>query len=73
MAATPARAKHAEAALDGAPLTQATFDAAALALATDFAPIDDFRASAAYRMRAAQNLLRRWRLIATGALAEATE
>ena len=73
MAATPVRAKHAEAALDGAPLTQATFDAAALALAADFAPIDDFRASAAYRMRAAQNLLRRWSLIATGALAEAAE
>ncbi len=73
MAATPARARFAEAALDGAPLTQATFDAAALALAQDFAPIDDFRASAAYRMRVAQNLLRRWFLIATGALLEAAE
>jgi xanthine dehydrogenase small subunit len=73
MAATPARAKRAEAALDGAPMTQETFEAAAQALAADFAPIDDFRASAAYRMRAAQNLARRWFLIATGALLEAAE
>ncbi|MDP2357844.1 MAG: xanthine dehydrogenase small subunit [Beijerinckiaceae bacterium] len=73
MAATPARARRAEQALDGAPLTQATFEAAAEALAGDFAPIDDFRASAAYRMRAAQNLFRRWFLIATGALLEAAE
>ena len=73
MAATPARARHAEDALDGALLTQATFESAAQALAQDFAPIDDFRASAAYRMRAAQNLLRRWHLIATGAQLEAAE
>ncbi|MFN8737928.1 MAG: hypothetical protein ACK50B_15420, partial [Betaproteobacteria bacterium] len=40
------------------------FDAAALAaaqaaLAAEFTPISDLRASAAYRLQAAQNLLRR--------------
>ncbi|MCB2054408.1 MAG: xanthine dehydrogenase small subunit [Geminicoccaceae bacterium] len=59
MAATPRRAGAAEAALTGKSLSQATIDAAKEALKRDFTPIDDMRASAAYRMRAAQNLLQR--------------
>ena len=73
MAATPARARRAEQALDGAALTREAFAAAAEALREDFTPIDDFRASAAYRMRVAQNLFERWFLAASGANAEAAE
>ena len=57
MAATPKRATACEAALSGRPWTEATVRAAAGALAADFQPIDDMRASAAYRLKAAQNLL----------------
>ena len=60
MAATPKRAAHAEAALTGQPFTLATLQAAAHALPQDFTPLSDMRASAAYRMRAAQNLLTRF-------------
>jgi xanthine dehydrogenase small subunit len=73
MAATPARARGAEQALAGAMATRESFEAAAAALAADFTPIDDFRATAAYRMRVAQNLVRRWFLAASGALPEAAE
>jgi xanthine dehydrogenase small subunit len=54
-----ARAVAAEAALEGAPFAQASFDTAAEALDSDIAPMDDLRASALYRRRAAANLLRR--------------
>lgn len=55
MAGTPKRAFATEAALiDGATLAQAQ-----AALATDFTPLSDMRASAAYRMRAAQAMLAR--------------
>ena len=57
MAATPRRAAHAEAALEGAPFTEASFGRAMAALAEDFQPISDMRASAAYRLKVAQNLL----------------
>ncbi|MEL6466012.1 MAG: FAD binding domain-containing protein [Pseudomonadota bacterium] len=61
MAGTPTRAKRAEAALRGMPWTDATVAAAMHAMARDFEPLDDMRASAAYRMEAAQNmLLRSW-------------
>jgi xanthine dehydrogenase small subunit len=61
MAETPRRATAAEAALTGQPWTESTVRAAANALATDFQPIDDMRASAAYRLKAAQNMLvRAW-------------
>ncbi|MEM8754373.1 MAG: xanthine dehydrogenase small subunit [Pseudomonadota bacterium] len=62
MAGTPKRAVAAEAALEGAAWGEAAFEAAASALAEDFAPLDDHRASAAYRMRAAGNLIRKYRL-----------
>jgi xanthine dehydrogenase small subunit len=57
MAATPKRAPASEAALTGQPWTEATVRAAADALADDVRPIDDMRASAAYRLQAARNLL----------------
>jgi xanthine dehydrogenase small subunit len=59
MAAIPKRARAAEAALLGRPWTEATVAAGAAALAEDFQPITDMRASAAYRLRVAQNLLHR--------------
>jgi xanthine dehydrogenase small subunit len=57
MAATPKRAVATEAALTGQPWTEAAVRTAAEALARDFQPIDDMRASAAYRLQAAKNLL----------------
>ena len=60
MAATVKRAAQAEAALVGQPWTQATVRAAQAALAQDFAPLSDMRASAAYRLQVAQNLLQRF-------------
>jgi xanthine dehydrogenase small subunit len=59
MAGTPARAARAEAALTGQPASQDTIIAAMDALAQDFTPLSDMRASAAYRMRCAQNMLLR--------------
>ncbi|MCR8827847.1 xanthine dehydrogenase small subunit [Pseudosulfitobacter koreensis] len=61
MAGTPKRGSHAEAALSGKPWTEETVRAAMAELAEDFTPLSDMRASAAYRMEAAQNmLLRAW-------------
>jgi xanthine dehydrogenase small subunit len=60
MAGVPRRATQAEAALAGQSFTAEAFERAAQALAADFAPIGDMRASAAYRMRGAAQLLRRF-------------
>ena len=61
MAGIPKRAGWAEAALRGAPWNETTVAAAMTALAQDFTPLSDMRASARYRMEAAQNmLLRAW-------------
>ncbi|MFT3735441.1 MAG: xanthine dehydrogenase small subunit [Rhodocyclaceae bacterium] len=60
MAATPKRAALAEAALQGQPLSESVIRAAIAALAQDYQPLDDMRATAAYRLQIAQNLL--WRL-----------
>ncbi len=61
MAATPKRAGAVEAAITGRPWTLETVTAALPAFAEDFRPIDDMRASAAYRLQAARNmLLRAW-------------
>jgi xanthine dehydrogenase small subunit len=62
MAATPARAPAAEAALARQPWSQEALEAAAVALAADFAPLTDMRASRAYRLQAAVNMLRRFYL-----------
>ena len=60
MAATPKRARLAEAALAGQPWNEAALEAAAVMLEQDFSPLSDMRASARYRMTAAKNLLRRF-------------
>jgi len=60
MAATSRRAPQAEAAISGQPWNEATLRAGMDALARDYTPLTDMRASANYRMRTAQNLLRRF-------------
>ncbi|MDP9044890.1 MAG: xanthine dehydrogenase small subunit [Pseudomonadota bacterium] len=59
MAATVRRAALTETAILGQPWDQATVSAAKYALADDFTPLSDMRASAAYRLQVAQNLLQR--------------
>lgn len=59
MAGTPKRASKCEAALIGAPWTVETIDHAANELALDYTPLSDMRASQTYRMKTAQNLLRK--------------
>ena len=56
-----------EAALIGRPWTSATIEAAIPAYASDYQPLTDMRATAEYRLLAAQNLLRRFFLETTGA------
>ena len=60
MAATVRRATGAEAAVVGQRWTEAAVRAAMAALAIDFQPLTDMRASAAYRLQVAQNLLLRF-------------
>jgi xanthine dehydrogenase small subunit len=60
MAATSRRAPKAEAALTGHAWDEAALTAACAMLAEDYAPLTDMRASSAYRMTAARNLLRRF-------------
>src|SRR5471032_2835630 len=60
MAATPKRAKSCEAVLVGATWNAATVEKACAALAADFTPLSDFRASKEYRLLSAQNLLRKY-------------
>ena len=59
MAATVRRASKAEAALSGQDWSETTLQAAMAALTLDYTPLSDMRASAAYRLQVAQNLLRR--------------
>ena len=60
MAGIPKRAAAVEAALQGQPWTDATVEAALPAFGEDFTPLSDMRASAAYRLEAARNMLRRY-------------
>ncbi len=60
MAATPKRADATEAFLLGKAWSDDTVRAAMALLAQDYAPLSDMRASSAYRMKTAQNLLRRF-------------
>jgi xanthine dehydrogenase small subunit len=60
MAATVRRAAAAEAVLTGQAWTQDKVKLAQAALAQDFKPLSDMRASAAYRLQVAQNLLQRF-------------
>jgi xanthine dehydrogenase small subunit len=60
MAEIPKRALACEQALQGREWDHEVIESAALAMADDFTPITDMRASKDYRMLAAQNLLRRF-------------
>lgn len=60
MAEVAARAPATERALLGAVWKEASIDAAVARLAEDFTPLTDMRASSAYRLHAAGNLLRRF-------------
>jgi xanthine dehydrogenase small subunit len=62
LAGIPQRARHAERALMGGGWNLAGIEAAVAALATDFEPLTDLRASREYRRTAAGNLLRRFYL-----------
>jgi xanthine dehydrogenase small subunit len=70
LAATIRRAARCEQVVNGAPWTEKTIDRACAALAEDFAPISDMRASADIRLVAAQNLLRRFWMESRGEVAE---
>ncbi|MGR3497021.1 xanthine dehydrogenase small subunit [Citreimonas sp.] len=59
MAGIPKRAATVEAAITGRPWDEATLAAADDAWAQDFQPMSDMRASAAYRLATARNMLRR--------------
>ncbi|MBS7691441.1 xanthine dehydrogenase small subunit [Pseudomonas lalucatii] len=60
MAAIPKRAAACEAALNGAGWYPEVIERACAALAEDFTPLSDFRASKEYRLLTAQNLLRKF-------------
>ena len=60
MAGIPARARHVEEALTGANWSEDGIAPALKAFGQDFQPIDDMRASGAYRLAAAQSMLRRY-------------
>ncbi|MEM8548626.1 MAG: FAD binding domain-containing protein, partial [Pseudomonadota bacterium] len=62
LAGTVKRAHQAEAALLGQPLNQGAIGAAQTALAEDFAPLSDMRATDHYRRTVAANLLQRFLL-----------
>ncbi|WP_323018970.1 xanthine dehydrogenase small subunit [Castellaniella sp.] len=62
VAATPCRARSVEAALQGQPWDETHVRAAMEAVAQDFKPLSDMRASSAYRLLASQNLLYRFYL-----------
>lgn len=65
MAGTPQRATTCEAALLSRGWTEGGVEAAMAALAQDFSPLSDMRASADYRLKVAQNLIRKAYLEAT--------
>jgi xanthine dehydrogenase small subunit len=60
MAGVPKRAAHVEAALMGQPWTPATVTLAQAAFEQDFIPMSDMRASDAYRLDCARNMLLRY-------------
>ncbi|WP_292285668.1 xanthine dehydrogenase small subunit [Marivita sp.] len=60
MAGTPKRATAVEAALTGADWSEKTVRAATAKMAEAFTPLSDMRASADYRLQAAQNMLLRY-------------
>ncbi len=60
MAGTPKRAQKTEAAMTGQSWSEATLEDAFEAMAEDYQPMTDMRASSVYRMASAQNLLRKF-------------
>ncbi|MFZ2387631.1 MAG: FAD binding domain-containing protein, partial [Polaromonas sp.] len=66
VAATPARAAQAEAALTGRPWTMDTVRHATAVLRAEFSPLSDMRASSAYRIEVLGNLLQRYWLESQG-------
>lgn len=66
VAATPARARHTEAALLGQPWTEATAHNAGRALQAEFHPISDMRASGDYRKHLLGSLMQRFWLESQG-------
>lgn len=60
MAAIPKRAKYTEAILEGQQITAALIVQAQEALSKDYQPLDDGRASSAYRLQVAKNCLQRF-------------
>ncbi|WP_138468290.1 xanthine dehydrogenase small subunit [Poseidonocella sp. HB161398] len=60
MAGIPKRAAAVEAALAGRPWTLETATAAAAQMGRDFEPLTDMRASSAYRLKAAENMVIRY-------------
>jgi xanthine dehydrogenase small subunit len=70
LAATIRHAELCEQVINDAPWTVETIDRACAALANDFTPISDMRASADIRLVAAQNLLRRFFMESRGEVEE---
>lgn len=70
LAATIRHAERCEQVISGASWTEETIDLACAALAEDFTPISDMRASADIRLVAARNLLRRFWLESRGEVEE---
>lgn len=60
MAGVPKRARHVEAALTGRPWTEDSVNAVLPLFSDDFTPLTDMRASAAYRLESARNMLVRY-------------
>ncbi|MCU9838769.1 xanthine dehydrogenase small subunit [Ruegeria sp. WL0004] len=73
MAGIPKRARAVEAALTGQPWTQEVVNAALPEFESDFTPMSDMRASAAYRMETAKAMLRRYFAEDQGLLANVLE
>ncbi|THD73263.1 xanthine dehydrogenase small subunit [Thalassobius vesicularis] len=73
MAGTPKRATHVEAALTGQAWSDDTIAAAWDAWEQDFTPMSDMRASAAYRLETARNMLSRYFLEDLGAATNVQE
>jgi len=67
MAGIPKRASAVEAALVSKPWDRDTVEAAVSCFKDDFTPMTDMRASAAYRLEAAENMLRRYFAESSGA------
>jgi len=70
MAGVPQRAARAEQALEGKAWTEDAVQAAMAAMTGDYTPLTDMRASAAYRMTAARNLLYKFWLETSGGAAD---